>query len=156
LRATCPSCWTANPHWQSFASGEEVLCIFQGPHAYVSPRWYEAKNAVPTWNYAAVHIYGTPLIVSDPEAAYADQKLLSDYYEAGADSPWSLDGRDADYIAGMLRAIVNFRIPIARMEGKFKLSQNRPAADQERVIDALSQSADQAERDTAALMRARL
>jgi len=143
----------ANPHWQGFAAGEEVLCVFQGPHAYVSPRWYAAENAVPTWNYAAVHVYGVPQIISDPNAAYADQKRLADFFEAGSDSPWSMDDRDPAYIAGMLRAIVNFRIPIARIEGKFKMSQNRPAEDRQSVADALSRSPDQAERETAALMR---
>ncbi len=145
----------ANPHWRAFAAGEEMLCVFTGPHAYVSPRWYAAENAVPTWNYAAVHVYGTPEIIDDPDAAYADQKRLVAEFEAGADAPWSLDDRDPEYVAGMIRAIVNFRIPVSRIEGKFKLSQNRDGQDRARVIDALSQSADQAERDTAEMMRNR-
>jgi transcriptional regulator len=145
----------ANPHWRAFAGGGEVLCVFSGPHAYVSPRWYAAENAVPTWNYAAVHVYGTPEIVVDAEAAHADQKKLADEFEAGADAPWSLDDRDPDYIAGMIRAIVNFRIPIARIEGKFKLSQNRDAVDRASVIEALSQSPHPDERNTAEMMRNR-
>ena len=145
----------ANPQWRAFAAGEEVLCVFAGPHAYVSPRWYAAENAVPTWNYTAVHVYGTPEIVADPDAAWADQKKLADAFEAGADAPWSLDDRDPEYVAGMIRAIVNFRIPIARIEGKFKLSQNRPEEDRARVIDALAQSDNPDDRNTAALMRKR-
>jgi len=145
----------ANPHWRGFADGKEVLCMFSGPHAYVTPRWYQAENAVPTWNYAAVHAYGTPEIVDDPDAAYADQRQLVDTFEAGADAPWSLDDRDGDYIAGMIRAIVNFRIPISRIEGKFKLSQNRDGRDRAAVTDALSKSDNPDDRRTAELMRSR-
>ena len=145
----------ANPHWRSFADGGEVLCVFSGPHAYVSPRWYREENSVPTWNYAAVHVYGAPEIIDDPDAAYADQKKLVDEFEAGADAPWSLDDRDGDYVAGMIRAIVNFRIPISRIEGKFKLSQNRPGQDRARVINALAQSDNPDDRKTADMMRDR-
>ena len=93
--------------------------------------------------------------MADPDAAWADQKKLADAFEAGADAPWSLDDRDPEYVAGMIRAIVNFRIPIARIEGKFKLSQNRPEEDRARVIDALAQSDNPDDRNTAALMRKR-
>ena len=145
----------ANPHWRGFAGGGEVLCVFSGPHAYVSPSWYAAENVVPTWNYVAVHAYGTPEIVDDAGSAYGDQQRLVDEFESGFANPWALQDRDRGYIDGMIRAIVNFRIPIARIEGKFKLSQNRDAADRARVIDALATADDPAARDTAALMRSR-
>lgn len=127
----------ANPQWRSFAAGTEVLCVFQGPHAYISPRWYQSDNTVPTWNYVAVHVYGVPEIIEDPAAALADQALLVAAQEAGQAEPWSLAERDPALIDGMLRAIVNFRIPVARIEGKFKLSQNRNEADRAGVAAAL-------------------
>ena len=100
-----------------------------------------------------VHHFG--FVVDDPDAAYADQRQLVDTFEAGADAPWSLDDRDGDYIAGMIRAIVNFRIPISRIEGKFKLSQNRDGRDRAAVTDALSKSDNPDDRRTAELMRSR-
>lgn len=145
----------ANPQWQSFAADTEVLCVFQGPHAYVSPSWYTAENAVPTWNYAAVHVYGTPEIVDDPQEAYADQEKLVGFNEAGFGSPWQLGDRDRDFVNGMMRAIVNFRIPITRIEGKFKLSQNRPEVDRARVTAALSGSDDPSAAACGALMASR-
>ena len=145
----------ANPHWQAFADGGEVLCVFQGPHAYVSPSWYTAGNAVPTWNYTAVHVYGAPEIVDDPQAAYADQDKLVDFNEVGFETPWRLGARDRNFVDGMIRAIVNFRIPIARIEGKFKLSQNRPEEDRKRVAAQLETSADLAAAACGALMSAR-
>jgi len=146
----------ANPHWRGFSDGGAVLCVFQGPHAYVSPSWYEVENAVPTWNYAAVHVYGTPQIVEDPHAAYADQERLVDLYESGMDAPWRLADRDRGFVDGMLRAIVNFHIPIDRIEGKFKLSQNRSDADRDNVIAALCASDDPGDAACGALMAARL
>lgn len=145
----------ANPQWQGFAAGSEVLCVFQGPHAYVSPSWYTTENAVPTWNYAAVHVYGTPEIVDDPQEAYSDQEKLVDFNESGFGSPWQLGDRNRDFVDGMMRAIVNFRIPIARIEGKFKLSQNRPEVDRARVTAALSGSDDPAVAACGALMASR-
>jgi transcriptional regulator len=145
----------ANPQWRAFAAGEEVLCVFQGPHAYVSPSWYMVENAVPTWNYVAVHVYGTPEIVDDPEMAFADQKKLVEAYESGFAEPWRLADRDRSFVDGMIRAVVNFRIPIARIEGKFKLSQNRPEEDRARVADALAASADSVVAACGALMTAR-
>ncbi len=145
----------ANPHWQGFADDGEALCVFQGPHAYVSPSWYTVENAVPTWNYAAVHVYGTPEIVDDPQAAYTDQENLVATNESGFAEPWRLADRDREFVDGMIRAIVNFRIPIARIEGKFKLSQNRPEADRENVIMTLRDSGDAGAEACGALMAAR-
>jgi len=144
----------ANPQWHGFSEGCEVLCTFQGPHAYVSPSWYTAKNAVPTWNYAAVHVYGKPEIIDDPQAAYIDQEKLVEFNEAGYDKPWRLGDCDREFIDGMIRAIVNFRIPITRIEGKFKLSQNRPVEDRERVAVRLEASTDHATEACGLLMAA--
>jgi transcriptional regulator len=143
----------ANPQWRSFAQGVEVLCVFQGPHAYISPRGYESGNTVPTWNYVAVHIYGVPEIVDDPAAALADQVLLVAAREAGAAEPWSMDERDPALIDGLLRSIVNFRVPIARIEGKFKLDQKKTAADRAGAIAALEEAGDATALALAALMR---
>jgi len=132
----------ANPQWRSFAQGDEVLCVFQGPHAYISPSWYESANTVPTWNYVAVHVYGMPEIVDDPVAALDDQARLVTAHEAGFDEPWLLDERDPAMIEGLLRSIVNFRIPIGRIEGKFKLNQNKTAADRAGTIAGLESAGD--------------
>jgi len=148
----------ANPHWQGFTDGagaREQLVVFSGPHAYVSPRWYTAAKAVPTWNYTAVHVYGVPRIVADPAAVYEAQKRLVDFYEAGADAPWRMEDVDAGYIEGMLRAIVSFEIPVARMEGKFKLSQNRTPEDRAGVIAALADGSDEGGKRVARLMASR-
>lgn len=129
----------SNPHWQSFAG--EALVVFHGPHSYVSPTWYEpGAPAVPTWNYAVVHAYGTPRVIDDPQAVRAHQERLVATHEAGRSPAWDMSGQPPDYIEGMLKGIVGFEIPIARLEGKFKLSQNRSAADQHNVAQALADS----------------
>jgi transcriptional regulator len=112
-------------------------------------------KAVPTWNYTAVHVYGAARIVDDPAAVYASQKRLVDFYEAGADTPWRMEDVDADYIDGMLRAIVSFEISVDRLEGKFKLSQNRTAEDRTSVIEALSESPTEGGKKIAGLMACR-
>jgi len=148
----------ANPHWHSFSDAEaapEQLVVFPGPHAYVSPRWYATRKAVPTWNYATVHVYGVPRIVDDPEAVRAVQQRLVEAHEGGADAPWRMEDAGADYIGGMLRGIVSFEIPVARMEGKFKLSQNRTPEDRAGVIRALAESPDEGARSISRLMAAR-
>lgn len=127
----------SNPHWKSFAG--EALVVFHGPHAYVSPTWYEPDApAVPTWDYAVVHAYGTPRIVDDPQAVRAHQERLVAIHEAGRSPAWNMAGQPPGYIEGMLKGIVGFEIPIARLEGKFKLSQNRSATDQQRVAEAFA------------------
>lgn len=145
----------ANPQWEAFKSGAEVLCIFHGPHGYISPNWYVSKKAVPTWNYVAVHVYGTPRIIDDPAAALAMQERLVAAHEAGSTTPWSMDGLPDAYIEGQLRAIVNFEIPIARIEGKFKLNQNRKPEDRAGVIAALRESPRAGEQELADLMAGR-
>lgn len=141
----------ANPHWQNF--GGEALVVFHGPHGYVSPTWYEpGRPAVPTWNYAVVHAYGTPRIVDDPQELRGQLEQLSARYEAGRSPAWTMDSQAPDYIDAMLNGIVGFEIPIARLDGKFKLSQNRSVADQLRVARALADGGSELDRALARLM----
>ena len=142
----------ANPHRELL--GAEALVIFQGPHAYVSPSWYEDAPAVPTWNYIAVHAYGTPEIIDDPVDVRAVLARLIDVHEAGRSAPWQFDSLPGDFIDGMVRGIVAFEIPIARLEGKWKLSQNRSAADRAGVIRALHAQGDSMAQAVAAAMEA--
>jgi len=127
----------ANPQWQHFAEGRPVLAVFRGPHAYVSPSWYGQQPSVPTWNYAAVHAYGRPVLVEDAEAKAALLRRMVDTYEAGFETPWRMD-LPAEYQAGMLKGIVAFRMPVDRLLGKLKLSQNRQPDDRARVEAALA------------------
>lgn len=119
------------------AEGGEALAVFQGPHAYVSPRWYAPGPAVPTWNYLAVHVYGPIRPVGEPVALRALMARLIATYEAGAAEPYALDGQDPDFVARMLRGIYAFELPVARLEAKAKLSQNRSPEDRARVAAAL-------------------
>jgi len=142
----------ANPHWRYVAAGRPTLVVFSGAHAYVSPSWYATHPSVPTWNYVAVHATGTGTLVEDPEQV---KTLLADLvrtYESSGPPAWSFEGLAADYVAGMQRAIVVFEIPIARLEGKAKLSQNRDAGDQARTREALAAADDPLARTVAALM----
>lgn len=144
----------ANAQWQSFNNNQEVLVIFQGPHAYVTPSWYEPDpNNVPTWNYAVVHAYGLPRVIDDPAAVYQLLCELVDINEAGFETPWQLD--DFPAYEHRLRAVVAFEIDITRLEGKFKLSQNRNDTDQQHVMDELSGSETPLDAATGALMQER-
>ena len=125
----------ANPHWQSL-SGNETLVVFSGPHAYVSPTHYAEELSVPTWNYIAVHAYGILELIEDDIAKdMLLKKLIAQHEPAFADRWHALP---EGYKRSMLAGIVGFRIPISRIEGKFKLSQNRPADDRSRIRDAQS------------------
>jgi transcriptional regulator len=128
-----------NPQWQHFASEREVLAMFQGPHSYISPSWYTVFEAVPTWNYAAVHVYGIPRVIDDRNRIDAVLNDLISVYESGFENPWSPQLSE-DYRDKMVKAIVAFEIPIIRMEGKFKLGQNRSSQDMSAVYKALSDS----------------
>lgn len=141
----------ANPQWRHFANGQEVLVMFQGPHAYISPSWYETQPAVPTWNYAAVHAYGMPRIIADHDRVVAMLKDLVETFEAGRENPWPGEMPE-EFRDRMIGGIVGFEIPITRIEAKYKLSQGRSKADVGGVIAALSASADQTERKLAAMM----
>ena len=143
----------ANDQWKGF-DGSEALVIFQGAHAYVSPTWYETHPSVPTWNYATVHVYGVPQLVDDAATIRAMLGDLVENHERGRDPEWEMHLPD-DYYATMVQSIVVFELPISRIEGKFKLSQNRSEVDQESVIAHLSGSASPLDVETAQLMASR-
>jgi transcriptional regulator len=140
----------ANPQWQSFFD-DEALVVFSGPHAYVSPRWYERAPAVPTWNYAMVHGYGVPRVIEERDAKHASQRRLV----AELDPQWlpAFDALPGEYIDQMLANIVNFELEITRLETRWKLSQNRGRGEMELIARRLEQSADPSERALAALTR---
>jgi len=129
----------ANQQWKHFQADREVLCIFHGPHAYISPSWYVQQHDVPTWNYAAVHVYGTPTVIDDHDALKQIVIDTTDKYEALMPQPWRLPLSEEE-IDGMLRAIVGFAIQITRVEAKFKLGQNRSAEDREGTVRGLANS----------------
>jgi len=143
----------ANPQWQHFSAGKPALAIFHGPHAYVSPAWYATHPAVPTWNYVAVHAYGVPKVVEEPAAVKDILWRLVDANEAANGTAWRMGSLTEQYLASMMRAIVAFELPIDRLEGKAKLSQNRDATDQARVVEALAASADPSAQATAEAMQ---
>ena len=130
----------ANPQWQPWTSETvlEALAIFHGPHAYISPGWYETHPSVPTWNYAVVHAYGVPRVMDD-EMLHRFLSDLTDDFERGREKPWGLGSVSEEYLSHMKRAVVGFEIPITRLEGKFKLSQNRSQGDQQTVAAALAE-----------------
>lgn len=143
----------ANPQWKT-ADGE-ALVIFPGPHAYISPTWYETPGTVPTWNYVAVHAYGALQLVEDSGGLHDILTRTVSVYERGMPEPWSYDVADPD-IGGMLKAIVGFRIEVTRLEGKAKLNQNHPEERRRKVIRALEAQGDEESRAVAKLMAATL
>jgi transcriptional regulator len=133
-----------NPHAQSIADGQdgqELLLIFQGPQGYVTPNWYPSKRetgkVVPTWNYVAVHAYGAATTFEDVATLRAHLGALTKRFEASSAVPWKIDDAPADYIDGMCRAIIGIEVRLTRIEGKWKLSQNRPLHDRLGVINGL-------------------
>jgi transcriptional regulator len=132
----------ANPQWRRLAAGTEALAIFLGPEAYVTPDWYATKRqtgkVVPTWNYVAVHAYGPLEVFDDVERLRALVTRLTERHEAGRPSPWAVSDAPEEYVRAMLDGIVGFALPIARLEGKWKMSQNRPAADRAGVVAGLT------------------
>jgi transcriptional regulator len=144
----------ANPQWRGLA-GRTALAVFAGPHAYISPTWYAAENLVPTWNYAAVHAYGRAELVEDRDELLSIVRRTVDFYEAGLPRPWVPDPAAA-FVDRLLPQIVGFRIPLDRIEGKWKLNQNHPAGRRERVIRELEARGGEDARGVADLMRATL
>jgi transcriptional regulator len=140
----------ANGHWREIEAAAEVLAIFEGPHAYVSPGWYLDHPSVPTWNYAVVHARGRARLLSPGELAPLLDRL-SRTYEDGRPSPWRMQDLPDDFAAKLLEAIVGFEIAVDRLEGKFKLSQNRRPEDVEGVAAAVEREGGGA---LASLMRA--
>jgi transcriptional regulator len=141
----------ANPHWKQLADGAQVLAIFQGPHAYVSPSWYAGDGNVPTWNYAVVHAYGRAALVAAPETR-AHLKELVEHHERAFAAPWRFDSLPPALVDQLLGAVVGFEISVERLEGKLKLSQNRPPEDRRRVGEQLAASADPLARELAVWM----
>lgn len=138
-----------NEQWRDVAG--EVLAIFTGPHAYVSPRWYDAEGVVPTWNYTAVHASGPLEVIADYDELRELLRRSIETYEQGSESPWTLE-RSGVVVEKLLAGIVGFRIPVARLEGKWKLSQNHPRERRERVIAELKAQGGEAAA-VAAMMR---
>lgn len=144
----------ANPQWEG-AAGQEVLVIFSGPHAYISPAWYAAERVVPTWNYVAVHAYGKLELMDDIETSSLLTRMV-EHFETPLPQPWQLAGQPADFIEQLAQQIVGFRIPIDRLEGKWKLNQNQPAERRERVVAALESQGSADAAAVADLMRKQL
>ena len=141
----------ANAQWKEFFDDEEALVVFPGPHAYISPRWYEEQERVPTWNYAAVHAYGFPKVFEDRTRRLESQRRLV----AALDPLWlpRFDALRREYLDRMLDGIVNFEIAVSRIETRWKLSQNRSRREQELIAAQLERSADSSERALAGLTR---
>jgi len=143
----------ANPHWRAFDGAAGALAVFSGPHAYVSPRWYTPGNNVPTWNYIAVHCSGVPVLLEGDGAAVGHLRELVDRQENRFDDPWSLAAMPEDYVNGTAKGVVAIEIPIGRIQGKAKLSQNRTPRDRMGIIAGLEESQDTGDRRLAASMR---
>jgi transcriptional regulator len=141
----------ANAHWKSMNESEESLVIFHGPHAYISPSLYESRKSVPTWNYAAVHVYGEPTLFSDEEGLRATLHRMINTFESSYMAQWS--ELSEQYQSQMMKHIVGFEIKVKRLEAKFKLSQNRTKGEQARVIQCLNQSKDSNVSGVAELMQ---
>ncbi len=136
------------------AAGGRALVVFQGPHAYVSPTWYGTAPAVPTWNYLAVHAYGTPEIVEGSARVRALLERLVGVHESGMAKPWSLDSQKDTYIGAMIRGILAFEIPVARLDAKAKLNQNKRAEERRAAAAGLRAGGDPQAQELAALMEA--
>jgi transcriptional regulator len=130
-----------NPQARGAVAGVQALAIFQGPDAYVTPSWYATKRetgkVVPTWNYVAIHAYGQVEFFDAADRLRAIVTRLTEREETGRAEPWAVSDAPAGYVEGMLQGIVGFALPIARLEGKWKMSQNRPAADRAGVVAGL-------------------
>lgn len=150
----------ANPVWQALAEGASSVAVFTGPQAYVSPSWYPCKQvhgkAVPTWNYATVHAHGVPQAFDDRVRLLDLVTRLTQVHEASQARPWQVLDAPADYIDSMLKAIVGIEIPVQRWVGKWKVSQNRPAADRQGVVAGLSAQGTAAALQMAALVQQKI
>jgi transcriptional regulator len=133
----------ANPHWKDLAGGNEALMIFQGPQAYITPNWYPSKSlhgkVVPTWNYAVVHAYGRPEVMEDKDWLRRHVTALTAQQETSEAQPWAVSDAPDTFIDVMLRGIVGFRLAITRLEGKWKMSQNREMRDRDGVVTGLGE-----------------
>ena len=149
----------SNPAWQRLDQAAEALVIFQGPQSYVTPSWYPGKRAdgkvVPTWDYAVVHAYGRPRAIEEPSWLFAFLEQLTRVHESNEERPWSIADAPRDYIERMVAGVVGIEMPISRIEGKWKVSQNQPVADRFGVAAGLEARATEEARAVAALVRER-
>jgi transcriptional regulator len=147
----------ANPVWQSFSASVESIVIFQGAEAYITPSWYPSKHehgkAVPTWNYAVVHAHGLPRVVDDRDWLLEQLGRLTDAHEAGQALPWKVSDAPRDYVDRLLDVIVGIEIPIRKLVGKWKVSQNRPEPDKLGVVAGLLQRDDAQAKEMASLVK---
>jgi transcriptional regulator len=140
----------ANPLWKAFTKDTEVLIVFQGPHTYISPTWYNHIN-VPTWNYQAVHVYGTPRLVTDRAEAYQLLKRLTDRYENTV--RYKMETLPQDFVEKELRGIMAFQLDVTHIEANYKLSQNRDDEDYWNIVSHLEARQDEHSQDVAEAMR---
>lgn len=140
-----------NEQWKDIEN-QQILVVFQGPHCYISPSWYETTKAVPTWNYVSIHLYGKMEIVEDEKAIYNTLNDMVNKYES-PDSSYNLDDVEPRFIKGMSKGIVAFKIKIMKMEAKAKLSQNHSVERQELVIKQLENTSEQNNIQIASLMK---
>lgn len=145
-----------NSHWKHMDGTVESIAIFHGPHGYVSPTWYATSPAVPTWNYAVVHLYGRPQAREEPAFVQDVLNDLVNRYEGSGPDAWRMEGLPQDYRTRQLSGIVGFEMPIVRVEAKFKLGQNRAAVDRFRTIEALERRESLEASSLAAFMRSHL
>ena len=147
----------ANPVWRQASPGAEALVIFQGPDTYISPSWYPTKRTtgkvVPTWNYAVVHAHGVPRFIDDRAWLRAFVERLTDRHEAQRQEPWKVTDAPADYIDKQIRAIVGLEIPVTRLIGKWKVSQNRSPDDRAGVVEGLKRDTQRSAEVMADLVR---
>jgi len=145
-----------NPQWKTLSADLDALLIFQGPEAYIRPGWYPSKaehgKAVPTWNYAVVHAYGRLRVIQDEAWLRSHVTELTDQQEAPYEARWATSDAPESYLAVMARGIVGLELAITRLEGKLKMSQNRPVADRAGVVQGLAERAHGADAETAELV----
>lgn len=142
----------ANKHWRKLEDVQQVLCVFQGPHSYITPAWYKDRVTVPTWNYASVHVYGTPLLIHDSKELRSLVTELTEHHESMVDTDWSLEEGEPTMETD-LKAIVGIQINITDLQGTFKFNQNRSKEDQQGVIDHLEKGG---EKEVSCIMRRNL
>ena len=146
----------ANPQWRSARPDVPALAMFLGPNAYITPAWYPTKQesgkVVPTWNYTAIHGSGTLTFFEDSERLLRLVTRLTEHHEAGRTQPWAVSDAPADYVQGMLKGIVGFELALTRLEGKWKMSQNRPADDRAGVVEGLNREGGAVEAEVAQIV----
>jgi len=143
----------ANEQWRHFRPDREVLCIFHGPHAYITPSWYEMQHTVPTWNYATVHVYGIARVVTQAGALKQIVHDTTVKHESLLPNPWKIPLSESE-VDEMLRAVVGFSIEVTRVEAKFKLGQNRSKEDQDGMLHGLQASPDSGSQELAKFITA--